>query len=882
MNPAPDGIRTPDQRLRVFVSSTLKELAPERRAARRAIEQLHLAPVMFELGARPHPPRDLYRAYLRQSDIFVGLYGDQYGWVAPDEQVSGLEDEYRLAPPELPKLMYVRRSSTREPRLAEMLAHMKDDDRTSYVYFDDADELGDLVRTDLATLLAERFVHAAASVRADDPPPPAAPLPTTRTPIIGREDELALVASLLARDDVRLVTLTGPGGIGKTRLSIDAARAAGERYDDGVVFVDLATATDAPGVESALAAALGVRDAGDGPIREKVLVALGERRLLLVLDNVEQVVDGAAEVLVPLLERASRVTLLATSRILLRLRGEHAVEVGPLAVPDADTDDPLEAADHPAIALFTLRARAVKPDFELTYENTASVIAICRALDGVPLAIELAAARVRLLTPADLLDRLDRSLAVLAGGARDLPARQRTMRSTIDWSTQLLTAPQRALLARLGLFAGPFSFEGAEWMADDVPDALVLDDLGALVDGSLVHQRERADHAAFRMLVVVREYAHELLAAESDDAVRRARERHAAWVLRLADRAEFELEGDAQLDWMQRLADATGDIRAAVRFLLDERRWDSVAELTWDLFVYWWIGGHLGEVRDWMGEVLDRAETLDERTRAIALYFTRAIGFWQDATGDIAADLDESARLFRAVGEPSGEALALISSALAVLSAPQPDVARADAALATSLERFREAGDRWGEAMALVTLGRVAIFRQQVPDAMARFDESLTVSRRQDDRLGEEIALHHLGWADLLVGDPAGAGERFTRSLALAVELAHDEGIAYGLEGELAVAASTGRIARAGVLLGASEVVRERTGLYNAQSFSFHRPIVDGVRATAAGDLLERARLAGRAMPVDDAVAIALEDRDPELPGASASPAPYAVGEDAP
>ncbi|GLI26273.1 hypothetical protein ARHIZOSPH14_05150 [Agromyces rhizosphaerae] len=530
------------------------------------------------------------------------------------------------------------------------------------------------------------------------------------------------------------------------------------------------------------------------------------------------------------------------------------------------------------------RARASKPDFELTEQNVGAVAAICIALDGVPLAIELAAARARLLAPADLLDRLDRSLAVLSSGARDLPERQRTMRSTIDWSTQLLTDPQRALLARLGVFAGPFSLDAAEWIAEDVPGVSPLDDLAALVDGSLVQQRERADHAAFAMLVVVREYALELLDAEPGEAGLRARERHAEWYLRVADQAELELEGEDQLAWMLRLTDEADNISAAVRFLIERGRWSDIAELTWDLYVYWWVGGHLGEVRGWMDEVLARAEDLDPRTRAIILYFACAIGFWQRDPGDIAAGLDESARLFHQVDEASGEALALVSLALALLSAPQPDPVRAEAALTTSLERFREVDDQWGVAMALVSLGRVALLQERVQDALSRFDESLMVARHQDDRLGETIALHHLGWADLLVGDPAGAGERFAQSLALSAEMHHDEGVAYGLEGVLSVVAMSGDVERAGRLLGAAEVLRERTGLYNQPSFSFHSRIIDGIRSSPAAELLEQARLAGRALPVDQAVAEALAGGAPGLAGAAvpAASAPPPAEEAAP
>ena len=373
---AAGGIRTPDQRLRVFVSSTLKELAAERRAARAAIERLALAPVMFELGARPHPPRELYRAYLDQSDIFVGVYWEQYGWIAPGEVVSGLEDEWNLAP-EIPKLIYIKRSDHRQDRLDELLARIRDDDGASYVAFTDAAALADLVTADLATLLAERFDAAAgrhvplgepvAEVFSTEPVRPPSPL----TRLVGRERELAVVMRMLVEERQRLVTITGPGGIGKSRLAVAAAREMEAAFPDGVVFVDLAPVLDSALVIPAVANALGIRDIGDRPLSEKLVAALGRRRLLLVLDNVEQVVEAAPELVAVL--GASSASVLGTSRILLRVRGEQSVALGPL--PSS------EAAE-----LFAERARAVKPDFELTDDNTAQVVAICRALDNVPLA----------------------------------------------------------------------------------------------------------------------------------------------------------------------------------------------------------------------------------------------------------------------------------------------------------------------------------------------------------------------------------------------------------------------------------------------------------------------------------------------------------------
>jgi predicted ATPase len=860
MSPADRSIRTPDQRLRVFVSSTLRELAPERRAARIAIEQLNLAPVMFELGARPHPPQDLYRAYLEQSDIFVGLYGERYGWVAPGDEVSGLEDEYRLAPHEMPKLVYVKEGVEREPRLQELLDRIKGDDRASYVYFTDADQLAELVRSDLATLLAERFARASESTESGALMEGTVELPAALTAIIGRERELETVVDLLADDDVRLVTITGAGGIGKSRLSIEAANRMRDGFPGGIVFVDLAPVTDPQLVPAAIANALGIRDVGDGTLDEKLRMAVRDRRMLLLLDNVEQVVE-AAPAIRSLLTDAPLLTALATSRILLRLNGEHGVELGPLALPDMSHGaNVARALAAPSVGLFVERVRAAKPDFELTPDNVEDVERICIALDGVPLAIELAAARARVLTPSEMLDRLDERLLALGGGVRDLPERQRTIRSTIEWSTQLLSPSEQDLLTRLGLFAGGFTLDAAEWIADGIPEADILDDLGALVDGSLVRQQDRGDRATFSMLSTVREYAREQLSERPD--VTALRDRHAQYFVRLGEQAEFELEGPTQLEWISRLAEEGDNLRATARHLLDTRQWATAAHFAWTLYVYWWVHGHLGEVQAWMREVLDSGDRLDDLTRATALYFTRAIAFWRDPDEWLVPGLGESAALFRREGERSGEALALISLALALLGAREPDTARADEALEASLSLFRRAGDTWGEAMALVTLGRVALLTRDVHAALARFDESLAVATRQNDDLGEAIALHHRGWAEVLLGDFAVARDCFEQSLTLSARLHHDEGVAYGLEGLTAVAAGAGDVARAGTLLGASQVVRERTGTYNAPSFSFHQQFVDGILAGPGADVFEAARLRGRHLPVDDAVAYAQQPSD--------------------
>ncbi len=847
-------IRTPDQRLRIFVSSTLKELAPERRAARAAIERLHLAPVMFELGARPHPPRELYRAYLDQSDVFVGLYWERYGWVAPDEQVSGLEDEYNLCPPALPRLIYIKDPSPgREPRLTELLDRIRSDDRASFKYFESAEELEVLLEADLATLLAERFelsrVPSEAERITEEPAPaPDSSLPSPLTGLIGREGDIAAVRGMLA-DGVRLVTITGPGGIGKSRLAIAAAGGLAERFPDGAVFVDLAAAHDRAGVVGALAQSLGVRDTGDAPLPDKVATALRDRRILLVLDNFEQAL-AAAPFVTELLAAAPGVSAVVTSRSLLRVGGERRYELDPL--PPAE-----------ALTLFVERAHAVRPDFEITPGNADDVGRICTALDGLPLAIELAAARIRVLPPAELARRLDRRLPLLVGGARDLPERQRTLRATIEWSAQLLDGPERTLLALLGVFEGGFTLEAAEAVeasmssegaTDAVPD--VLSALAALVDNSLVRQHEDADQARFSLLATVREYANERL--EKSGGLPPAQDAHAAYFLALGDRADAALEGSGQHEWVMRLGADSGNLRAAARYLLDRRDWARVAQLAWSLYVYWWVAGLLGEVRGWMEDALASGDPLDDRTRAIALYFTQAIAFWQDPEGTVVPALTESADLFHRSGDSDGEALALISFALAVLASPAPDTGTADGAMDTSLGLFRSRGDRWGEAMALVMLGRVALLRQQVDAALARFEESLTLARANGDELGVTIAQHHRGWARLLLGDAAGAAADFAACLSLSHRLGHVEGIAYGLEGMVAVAALGGDVTRSGLLLGASRSLRERTGLHNAPAFSFHQLFVDRMLdAGADRGAFDAAVAEGRALSADAAVEVA-------------------------
>ena len=453
---APDPIHTPDRKLRVYLSAVPGELAPELAAARSAIERLRLTPVTPDDAARPHGLRDLSRAYLAQSDVFVGIYCQQYGPIAPGAPVSPLEDEY-LRAGDRPKLIYVKTPAPqREPHLAVLLQRVQADDTASYKPFVAAEDLRNSLADDLAILLSEEFAQPQAP-RAAPTGPGAGGLPLPRRSLVNRERELALAQDLLLREDVGLVTLTGPGGSGKSRLVLHIAQALAPRFADGVAWVPLAALADPAQVLPAVAHALDIREVPAEPLAETVRAAVRARHLLLLLDNFEHVL-AAAPVVADLLGAGPRLRVLVTSRAPLHLSMEHELPVPPLALPDADrAHDRAGIAQSAAVALFIQRARDVAPGFAVTDETAPVVAEICARLDGLPLAIELAAARSRLLSPRALLARLERRLPMLTGGPRDLPARQQTLRAAIAWSYDLLDAPEQALFRRLSVFRWGFT-----------------------------------------------------------------------------------------------------------------------------------------------------------------------------------------------------------------------------------------------------------------------------------------------------------------------------------------------------------------------------------------------------------------------------------------
>ncbi|WP_354496777.1 DUF4062 domain-containing protein [Mycetocola sp. 2940] len=856
------------------MSSTLKELAPERQAARSAIERLHLAPVMFELGARPHPPRRLYRAYLEQSDVFVGLYWERYGWVAPGEEVSGLEDEYNLSG-DLPKLIYIKEPvGAREARLKELLDRVRDDDGTSFKYFSTARELKKLLEADLATLLAERFAESRSGpAGGPDTARANAPLPSPLTGLIGRDADVEAVEALLARESVRLVTLTGPGGIGKTRLAIAVAARYGHRTDEETAFVDLSTLDDPSLVPQAIADAVGVSNTGDEPLEAKLKSALRPRRMTMILDNFE-VVRGAGPMLAPLLSAAPGLKVLVTSRMRLHVSSEYIFDVGPLALPPAPT--PGEAAttpdsllDSPAVALFVERARAVKPDFELTAENSDAVASICIAVDGVPLALELAAARVRVLAPKSLLAHLDRRLSLLADSASDRPPRQQTLRSTIEWSTQQLSDGERTLLAELGVFSGLFALDAVEAVSQSSVDADLLARMDSLVDNSLVREHDRGGLSYFSLLATVREYALERL--EAGGNLQTTLARHAAYYVAWGDSVEVPVEAARQREWMSRIEDTHDNVRAAVRFLLDNRDWEAAMHLAWSLRFYAWIALLHGEVSAWTDEVLASGDDLSPRTRAIAINCTWGVALMRSPNEAAVTAFTECVDLFHAAGDVNAEGLGRVMLATAMMLTGT-DGARIDDQLSTSLRLLRDTGDTWGQMSALVSLGQVSMMNGNIGRALEQFEEGVDLARRHEGGgYVTAYAIVHLAWAKFSVGDIAAATDLFTESLTISASLQHAVGVAHTLDGLVAVAVADGDPQRAGRLLGSSENVWKRLGQLNVRAMSLGRFLLDQVLADVDMAGLAAARTEGSAMSLEEIIAYALADRKPAdtVPAAS-------------
>jgi len=659
---------------------------------------------------------------------------------------------------------------------------------------------------------------------------PRTMLPPCPTPLLGRERELTAIERLLSAG-ARLLTLTGPPGIGKSRLALEAAVRSAGAFPLGAALVDLVPIGEPARVMLAVAQALGIRDAPDRLPLDRMAEALGDGPFLLVLDNFEHLLDASPHV-GELLTRCPALVVIATSRIPLHLAWEQEVPVPPLPLPDPATPVRSDAlAACPSVALFLARARAVAPDFELTAANARTIAEICVRLDGLPLAIELAAPRVKLLPPQALLERLEHRLDFLRRVGRDLPERHWTLRAAIGWSYALLRPHEQGLLRRLAVFVGGFTLEAAEsvcWSADQPCEA--MEALDALVDASLVSRDPTGEDPRYRMLETVREFAAEQLAATGELA--RTRRHHAAFFLAMAEHAAARMHGPEEPTWLGRLDRDHDNLRAVLAWTLSEGEGRAVLRLAVALWWFWYVRGHLREGRAWLEAALAAATGAQDDLRAKGLYALGVLA-WRQADLDAAADLGEqSLRIARAIGDRWNTAMALFL--LEMVWRTRGDYVRATAFMEESLHLFREVNDGWGVATALLGLGTIMRMRGEHARAAGYYDEALRLFIGLQDRSGVAASLYSLGLVAREQGDIGHAAELAEAALGTARMLDDLSRVAFAVHLQGLVARDRGDYARAAAALQESLAVFDRIGDVWGVAYSLGSL---GILARLQGDL---------------------------------------------
>jgi predicted ATPase len=710
------------------------------------------------------------------------------------------------------------------------------------------------------------------------------------------------IVERLRDEQARLLTLTGPGGTGKTRLALQAGADLLEEFDDGVFFVSLAAVTDPELVPSTIAKPLGVKESAEQSLEESLEAYLQQKRVLLILDNFEQVLEGAT-IAGDLVGSCPNLKVLATSRIPLRLYGEQEYPVPPLELPDPVHLPPLEhLTQYEAVRLFVERARAVKPDFEVTNQSAPAVAEICARLDGLPLAIELAAARTKLLPPQALLSRLSNRLKLLKGGARNLPARQQTLRATISWSYNLLNEEEKTLFWRLSVFSGGSTLEAIGEICDLEEDIDVLEGVDSLLEKSLLRQEEGVGgEPRFVMLETVHEYAVERLVEDGEaEGIRRA---HAQYYLTLGEEDNAKLRGPHAAKVLERLDVEHDNMRGAMQWALKTGEAELALGLGGALWWFWSVRGHYGEGRRW----LEQALAMDGRTSREPMAMARAgLGALARDQGDLDRAEEAAAEGLELLAEEgtdnSGEANLHLLLTLAHVAREREDYSRAAGLFEESLAWSREMGHDWGLASSVMSLATVTHEQGDLDRAIELYEESMELFKKRGDKLGlawcldnlglvmyslgdlgqaakltEEgvallrelgagadtaVALSNLGWMVLLQDDLEGAADFFEEGLSLAWESGMKPMVLPTLEGLACVAGARGEAQRAACLWGAVRSL-EAEGIPRDTDFLDEADArISAVRSGMGKQAWEEALADSWEMTIEEAVSYALEENE--------------------
>ena len=715
--------------------------------------------------------------------------------------------------------------------------------KTTRDYLTEISELRDLGEHRLKDLQSPEWLFQVLAPDLEPRFPPLRSLSNTNLPadaskFIGRRRELAEMSEVLGREEVRLLTLTGAGGSGKTRLAIRLAAEFVEHFKNGVFLVSLAPVSDPARVLGAIAQTLGAKGASTEAPADTLRRHLAGKQVLLVLDNFEHLLAAASEVSL-LLASAPQLKVIVTSRERLRLAGEHEFAVPPLPMDDA-------------VTLFDVRARAAKPSFRVELDR-APVLAICRRLDGLPLAVELAAARVKVLQPQALLARLEQRLPVLSGGPRDVPDRQRTLRATIDWSYNLLQATEQGHFTRLAVFVGGFTLEAAEAVT-----GATLDDLAALLDQSLLRAEDGPDGGRrFAMLETIREYAVELL--ETDKDVERLRQRHAEYIATLAEFAQPELTGRDQVVWVQRLEAEQENVRAAIAWGLEHQPLVA-ARLVAALGNFWFNHGQFAEARHWVDSTLALSD-LPAKLRISALDVAGSLRREASDYARAATLHEEQLALARAVGDSRGIALSL--QRLGANARVQGDYGRAHELRGEAVDRFREIGGLPDLAVALSELAITEAAVGTYERARALFAESLGISESLGDLARMASALNNLAGSALAAGKAEDAREPLARALTLSLTIGDVHLVACALDCSAELEQTAGHWERAALLWAASDAIDEALGVRrHPDELPAHELRVAATRANLQESVFAAASQQGRAMTPEQAVAYAITAED--------------------